>query len=551
MGLDGAGGTADVLVVSSDAGAPASKGARVADAAQISRAPLNNLGRSPQPGPMTRVRLFAVVAALSGCVAQRHPAPAGMPDGPGEDEPDAAVVVPRDAAPPRPSPDTAPPPPSPDAAPLAPDAEAPSPDAVTAPDTGTADGAPPVASGTFLVEGLDGDVTAAELDALIKGLSAVTIPTSMYNPSDPASHNALCEFGRGSNLEAMNLVYEVTREGGFPKQQRQLLDLAIRWSDLWLIHRNDLPLGEHRVMWTGKVDPIWPPNHPMDMEAAYAASETADTAGILAHTALNIVNTPALAGERVTDGDPNHLGATYLERARTYVAMLEVSMDKFFIPNFLDTKTLTIHHPSAPGYNNIPGTPGGSQNVNAWNRMMFFMHAFQLLGEIHHRLGDDARKDTMYRTVAENTVNAFVKNAVPHPAADGTTVYDWGYGNFGDIINHLSNEDFSHGQIDVLGLTRAQRSGYTSATAAQMKTYADTVLHEIRIAPNQYASTVNRAKAPETKTNYPRGWLTLSPYHPDFLRAVGGDMLARNVHAKDGATTAYLLWAKHRAAMAR
>jgi len=496
---------------------------------------------------MTSVRLFVVAASLTGCVAQLPPSPAGMPDGPDEAELDAAAVARKDAPPPRPSPDADPLAPSPDVAPPAPDVATAQPDA---PDAGTADTAPPTSSGPFLVQGLDGDVTAAELDALIKGFSAVSIPTAMWTPNDPASHNIMCEFGRGSTLEAMNLVYEVTRDGDFPKQQRQLLDLAIRWSDQWLIHRNDLPLGEHRVMWTGKVDPIWPPNHPMDLEAAYAASETADTVGILAHAALNIVSTPALAGETVSDGDPNHLGATYLARARKYVAMLEVSMDGFFIPNFLDARTLTIHHPSAPAYA-IPGTPGGSQNVNAWNRMMFFMHAFQLLGEIHHLLGDDARKDAMYRTVVENTVNAFVKAAVPHPAADGTTVYDWGYGNFGDIVNHLSNEDFSHGQIDVLGLTRAQRAGYTSVTAAQMKTYADTMLHEVRIAPNQYASSVNRAKAADTKTNYPRGWLTLSPYHPDYLRAVGGDMLARGVHAKDGATTAYLLWAKHRAAQQR
>jgi hypothetical protein len=496
---------------------------------------------------MIRVRLFALVASLSGCVAQPPRTPGGTPEGPAEPEPDAAVAR-NDGAPPRPSPDAAPPL-SPDAATLGSDVAPPSPDAAGAPDLGpTSDAALPPATGPFLVEGLDGDVTAAELDALIEGLSAVTIPTAMYNQADPASHNNMCEFGRGSTLEAMNLVYEVTREGKFPKQQRQLLDLAIRWSDVWLMHRNDLPLGDHRVMFTGKVEPIWPPNHPMDLEAKYAASETADTVGILAHTALSIVNTPALANELVSDGDPNKLGATYLARARKYLAMLEESMDGFFIPNFLDAKTLTIRHPSAPAYA-IPGTPGGSQNVNAWNRMMFFMHAFQHLGEVHHRLGDDARKDTMYRTVVENTVDAFVKNAIPHPAADGTTVYDWGYSNFGDLLNRLSNEDFSHGQVDVLGLTRAQRAGYTSATAAQMKTYADTVLHEIRIAPNKYASTVNRAKAPETKTNYPRGWLTLSPYQPDYLRAVGGDMVGKGVHAKDGATTAYLLWAKHRAAM--
>ena len=498
---------------------------------------------------MPRIRLLLVAASLSACVAQNPPA-RGMPNRSGEELPDAAAVAPVDALRPRPSPDAAAP---------APEAARPPPDTASPPDTDAADAAPPkdtappndvvppTTNGPFLVEGLDGDVSAAELNAFIKGISAVSIPTAMWVANDTGSHNILCEFGRGSVLEAINLLYEVTRDGGFTTQQRQLLDLAIRWSDQWLIHRNDLPLGEHRVMWTGKVEPIWPPNHPMDLEAAYAASETADTVGILAHTALNIVATPALANVSVTDGDPNHLGATYLARARTYLAMLEVPMDRFLIPNFLDPATLTIRHPSAPAYA-IPGTPGGSQNVNAWNRMMFFMHAFQTLGEIHHLLGDDARKDTMYRTVVENTVDAFVKAAIPHPAADGTTVYDWGYGDFGDVVNHLSNEDLSHGQIDVLGLTRAERAGYTHASAAQMKTYANTVLHEIRIAPGMYGSSVNRAKAKETKTSLPRGWLTLSPYQPEFLRAVAGDMLAKGSPARDGALAAYVLWAKHQAA---
>jgi len=501
---------------------------------------------------MTNLRLLVVVASLSACVGQTPRGSAGRPDVPTETEPDAATVA-EDAAPPRRAPDAAPP--SSDSAP-APDVAGPSPDlaaepdALAASDTPTADSAPPPAGGPFLVDGLDGDVTAAELDAFIKGVSARSIPTAMWVQNDTSSHNILCEFGGGgAYLEAINLVYEITRDGKFPAQQRQLLDLAIRWSDQWLIHRNDLPMGEHRVMWTGKVEPIWPPNHPMDTEAAYAASETGDTVGILAYTALNIAGTPALANVTVSDGDPNHLGATYLARARTYVTMLEVAMDKFFIPNFLDPATLTIHHPTAPAYA-IPGTPGGSQNVNAWNRMMFFMHAFQTLGETHHLLGDDAHKDTMYRAVVEKTVDAFGKAAVPHPAADGTTVYDWGYGNFGDIINHLSNEDLSHGQIDILGLTRAQRAGYTSVGAAQMKTYADTVLHELRIAPNKYASSVNRAKASGTNTTLPRGWLTLSPYNRDLLHAVGGDILAKGGQARDGTIAAYLLWAKHKAATA-
>jgi hypothetical protein len=411
-------------------------------------------------------------------------------------------------------------------------------------DSGAADAATP-GRGPYLIESLDGEVTARELDAFITAASAASIPVAQWVQSDPASHNVLCTFGRGgATLEAINLLYEVTRSARMTSQQRRLLDLAIAWSDQWLIHRNDLPLGEHRVMWTGKVDPIWPPNHPADPEAAYAASETADTVGILAHTALNIVSTSELANTTVSDGDPNHLGATYLARAKKYVTMLEVAMDQFFVPNFLDRQSMTIHHPSAPAYA-IPGTPGGSQNVNAWNRMMFFANAFQTLGQVHHVLGDDAAKDAMYRTVVENIVGPFVKAAVPHAAADGAPVYDWGYGNFGDLLGHLSNEDLSHGQIDILGFTRAQRAGYGHASADQLKTYANTVIHEIRMGPGVYAGSVNRAKAKTMATTLAGGWLTLSPYVPGLFQAVASDAMANGRSYKNANDAAYVLWAKH------
>ena len=89
-------------------------------------------------------------------------------------------------------------------------------------------------------------------------------------------------------------------------------------------------------------------------------------------------------------------GGNYLARARTYVTMLEQTMDAYFNAHFLDPASLMIRRPSDPAY--------GRQNVNAWNRMMFFANAFQTLGQIHHLLGDEAAKDTMYRSVVENTV---------------------------------------------------------------------------------------------------------------------------------------------------
>jgi hypothetical protein len=479
------------------------------------------------------LRVAVLAGTLLGCASSRGGAPPSVPDAaaggaPGDTSPDAAVV---DAA-------------------QGLDERSPSPEGGAAlPDGGPADapladGAVPPA-GAFLVDGLDGEVTRREVATFIEVVSRAAIPTAQWVLSNPESHNILCSFGRGGiTLEAINRMYEIAGATGMTAERGQLLDLAIRWTESWLVQRNDLPQGEHRVMWTGKVEPIWPPNHPADLEAAYAGSETGDTVGILAYTALNIAATPALAKITVPDGDPNHLGATYLDRARSYVAMLEESMDRYFLPNFLDPATATIHHPAAPAYA-IPGTPGGSQNVNAWNRMMLFMHAFQTLGEAHHLLGDSPEKDALYRKVVQNTVNAFVATPLSHPAADGTTVYDWGYGNFGDILNSRSNEDISHGQIDMLGLTRAYRGGYGSATAAQMKTFADTVLHELRISPGLYADSVNRAKAKGTTTALPGGWLLLSPYGAGLYQAVGADVVAAGRHLRDAGVTAYLLWAKH------
>jgi hypothetical protein len=481
---------------------------------------------------------FLILVALAGCGRSRS-APAGE-----SASPDAAPALDgglaADAATAEGTPDAAIDG-ADDLTPSGVDGRSPPPDGAASPDAG----ADAPRGGPYLVETLEGDVTGREVTAFITAASAAAIPTAHWTMDNVASHNTLSSFGRGGiTLEAINRMYEVARALRMAAEQRLLLDLAIKWTDGWLVHRNDLPLGEHRVMWTGKVEPLWPPNHPADPEAAYAGSETGDTVGIAAYTALNIAATPELAAVVVGDGDPNHLGATYLARARTYVSMLEVCMDQYFIPSFLDPTTLTLRHPASPAYA-IPGTPGGSQNVNAWNRMMLFMHGFQTLGQAHHLLGDSPSKDAMYRKVVENTVNAFVRTPLSHAAADGTPVYDWGYGNFGDILNNRSNEDISHGQIDMLGLTRAYRGGYTDATAAQMKTFADTVVHELLISPGVYAGSVNRAKAKEMAPALPGGWLLLSPYNPEVYRALARDMMASGRQARDAGVTAYILWAKH------
>jgi hypothetical protein len=399
------------------------------------------------------------------------------------------------------------------------------------------DGARP--GGKFVIESLDGDVTAGEVDAFLAAVSSMTIPVSQF-PN--GGHNALADGNGGTTLEAINRVYEIT--GHLPalaSQHRQLLDVAIRWSDAWLLHRNDLPMGEKRVMWTGQVEPIWPPDAPPNQ---YAGCEVGETVGILAYTALNIFKTKPIAGETVPDGDPNGYGKTYGARGKTYLSMLELTMDKFFNVNFLDKATLTIRHPSSAVYDTFP-----ANNVNAWNREMMFLHAWQTLGEVHALLGDDPPRATMYATITKNVVDLFVQNAVPATAPDGTPVYNWGYGNFGDVKNKMTGEQIGvHAQYDIWGLTRAYRAGYTSATAQQMKTYADTVVHALTLPTGDYAGHIDRCCDTQTYNYLPAGFMFLVPFNHDIFKHAAMADIASGRQSTHADLTSGILWAKHQLA---
>src|SRR5215471_7054529 len=285
----------------------------------------------------------------------------------------------------------------------------------------------------YVIDSLDGEVTQHEVDTFLSNVSALPIPTI----EDPGtSHNYLADGPGGVTLEAINDMYVIT--GDIPSlssEHTQLLNLAIAWTDTWLIHRNDLPLGEQRVMWTGKIEPVWPPNCSNCSNPTYYESEVGDTIGHMGYTAYNILKTPSIWNNTVPDGDPNHFGATYLARAKTYVGMLEFSMSNSFTPYFIDPNTLLIKRPStSQGYQST------FHNVNAWNVMMMLSNAYWRLAQCHVILGDNPSLAAQYKTTVQKTVDMFVQNAQPLTAPDGTAVFDWGYCNFGDCTNHLTGE---------------------------------------------------------------------------------------------------------------
>jgi len=389
----------------------------------------------------------------------------------------------------------------------------------------------------YVIDSLDGEVTQHEVDTFISNVTALPIPTI----EDPGtSHNYLADGPGGVTLEAMNDLYVIT--GDIPSlssEHTQLLNLAIRWNDTWLIHRNDLPLGEHRVMWTGNIEPVWPPNCSTCTNPTYYESEVGDTVGHMGYTAYNILNTPSIWSNTVPDGDPNHFGATYLARAKTYVSMLEFTMSNSFTKYFIDPNTLLIMRPSTSlGYLST------FHNVNAWNVQMMLLNAYQRLAQCHVILGDNPSLATMYKTIVKNSTDKFVQNGLPYAAPDGTTVYNWGYGNFGDVTGRTTGEDVGHGQYDMWGLTRAFPAGYTDATAPQMKTYADTVVHEIAGGPDVYFARVDRSGG--TTQNYLLpGWFFLTPHNTAIYKPVATAAIDSGRQQGSTIMTSGILWMKH------
>ena len=403
----------------------------------------------------------------------------------------------------------------------------------------------PTAHAQLVIDSLDGEVTQHEVDTFINVVAAMPIPTFQW--TETITHNQLADGRGGMTLEGINYLYRVTRDiPDLRAEQLQLLNLAIAWTDAWLIHRNDLPLGEQRVMWTGNIEPIWPPNCPTCSSATYYESEVGDTIGHMAFAAFNILSTPCIWSDIVPDGDPNGFGPTYFARAQTYVSMLEFTMSNAFTAYFIDPDALLIRRPSVS-----QGYQSSFHVVNAWNVQFMLLNAYWELAQCHEILGDAPDLVAMYRSIVQNSTDLFVQNALPRTAPDGTPVYDWGYGNFGDVRGRLTGEQIGvHCSYDIWGLTRAYSTGDTTATAQQMQTYADTLVHEITLSIDAtgaatYASYNDRCCSTQTYNYLPYGFIFLTPYNTD----VYGPAALADIHSgrqrNDPGLTAGILWAKH------
>jgi hypothetical protein len=310
----------------------------------------------------------------------------------------------------------------------------------------------------LVIENVDGPVTAREIAAF-----------KVFMPGESASGNNAGNrwvYGSaGKDMEALGMVYEISKD-------RELLDQMIRFADAALACRNDSSTG--RVIWTGQRELCWPNARPNAGDQKYSGSENGDVIAHIACCAKWILKTPALAGEKVGIGDPHGYGATYRQRALTYVREMDRTIDSFILPWFVSaTDSNHYRWPDTPRYTtNRGGTP------IPWNQQTMLSGGFLRQAECHELLADDPARVKKYYQIVRANLDWFLSDL--HLESRGAhPVFDWGYS-----LGRRS-EDVPHGGYDIWGLCRAYETGKFGIPAATMTNFANTLYYVVYDPTNQ------------------------------------------------------------------
>ena len=352
-----------------------------------------------------------------------------------------------------------------------------------------------IAANSLVVEKLEGQVTATEIQAFEDFMREVPLPTNNI-------HNAMVYGGGGMAVESLGRMFEVCGDV-------ELLDRMLAFTDAMLAGRNEPKTGA--VIWTGARELVWPNQERTDGQPLYSGSENGDVAGHIAYAAKLILQNEKLWAEKVPDGDPHKFGTMYRERAVRYVRELDLTMDTFILKWLVQPGTLRYYWPNSPLFE-AAGKPGTGNKPVPWNQQAMLNNGFQRLAECHRLLGDDAGRVEKYDAIVKASVDWFF-DSVERVTVSGHVCYKWTY-----VVEKpmMHIEDTGHGGEDIIGLCRAYHSGRYGITAAMMEPLVNTVLYVMRQPGNKFTGCVNG----DPGKHPPAGlkWFNLCELAPDSLR---------------------------------
>lgn len=375
----------------------------------------------------------------------------------------------------------------------------------------------------MVVQSLSGVVTSSEVSSYKNYMAGVKPPTT--NTYD----NNMADGTAGLDCESLGLMYEVS-------QDTQILNQMIQFADAFLSLRNDFT--DKRVMWDGKVDAVWLTKPATNSEAGYAGCENNDIAGHIAYCAKLILQTPSIWNMTVPVGDPHGYGATYLQRAQTYVTQMEDTQNSYMLPYFIAPTTDRLTAPT-----NAAWTAFG-ESVNAWNRQFMFMNGFQRLSECHALLGDNPARVAQYDAIVQASVSWF-ESEWQTTTTNGQTCYIWQYapGHSG------GNEELNlHAAYDLWGLNRAFAAGKYGLTQTLMRPFAETLRYIIYQGTNTFAEWVNGDTSSTRNYIYPE-WMGIAAYDPCTFAIMADADIAQGSQASNPIFDAFILWVKNNRAL--
>jgi hypothetical protein len=370
------------------------------------------------------------------------------------------------------------------------------------------------------VQSLYGPVTATEIRSFESFMSGES------PPSGQTYDNSLADGTPGMEAEALGLMYEVTND---PVLINQMIQYADRF--LWL--RNNTNNGQ--IMWDGIRDPVWLTKPPTNSDAGYAGCENNDIVGHIAFCAKLILESPSLWNTTVPIGDPYTNGATYYQRAKTYVAQMDLVQDAYMLKWFINTNDYQIMAPTNAAW------VAEGQSVTAYNRQMMFLNGFQRLSECHQLLCDNPARVVEYDAIVKAAVNVFVAALQPY-TTNGILVYNWNYapGSGGSEDNTL------HSTYDIWGITRAWQSGRYAITNATMAPFANTLQYVMNVSTNHISYYVNGTSSPNSPRNfiYP-GWMPIANFGAATFPIMANMDIAQGSQSSTAVFDALILWAKN------
>jgi hypothetical protein len=389
----------------------------------------------------------------------------------------------------------------------------------------------------YVIDGLEGAPTANELASLKKGLevdyraAALTCSGPPCGPFNVflGNHGNNYVYGQsGGAVEGMIALYQITRDPA-------VMDGMVYFADQMLAHRNDH--YKTHSMYTGKVELCWPNKDP-GPEYGYCGTEQGDVLGHITSVALEIVKSPSLWQRQTPVPDTMKFGATYLERARSYLAECRKTIDTFIIPELVDAND-RFRYPDSDAFAALGSRYAGIRGRTVpWNQNTMLANGFLSIAMALDVLGEEPATVARYDTIVRTWVRALIDNGVTRGTVMGNPTYDWCYGS--NDRPPACSEDIGHGGYDFWGVYRAYARPKLGFTMAEVVPFANTFRYLIMQGAG-YAAKVNGTGAGGKVGST---WLYAAFLRHDLFQAVASPLVPAAT-AGDPDTAGRILWSKY------